>query len=137
MDRDPIKSAARDMRRHERHGGSSSVCMLCGYPDLVALIRVSPDWLTAHGCQRSLLEKHHLVGRKHDPELTVPLCRNCHAEATEGLLKAVVSMRPEPDPARRIALMLDALAVFREEEAEALRRWAELLRKIFQGRSRL
>ena len=136
MDRDPIKTAARARRRHERHGGDPSVCLLCGYSDLVALVRVSPDWLMAHGVPRSLLEEHHLAGRKHDPELTVPLCRNCHAEATEGLLRAGVSMRPEPNPIARVALQLDAQAIFHEALAASERRSAELLRKNFQGRSR-
>ena len=129
MDCNPIQTAGRNKRRQERHGGGSSVCMLCGYPDLVALIRVSPEWLTVHGCQRSLLEKHHLAGRNHDSELTVPLCRNCHAEATEGFLKAGVSMRPEPNPIARVALQLDAQAIFHEDLAASNRRSAELLRK--------
>jgi hypothetical protein len=74
------------------------------------------------------LENHHTVIEKHDSELTVLLCRNCHAEVTEDLRRAGVSTKPESDPKLRVSIMLDALAVFLEALTPALRRWAELLR---------
>jgi hypothetical protein len=37
-------------------------------------------------------------------------------------------MCPEPDTRKRVALMLEALAVFFEHLVEALRRWAKILR---------
>ena len=64
------------------------------------------------------------VGRAHDPDFIVPICRNCHAEVTEGRFQEGVSMRPELDPNKREALRLRSLAMFHEKTAQALRRWA-------------
>jgi len=101
--------------------------MICGESNLETLIPLTPDWLEAHGVPRSLIEMHHPVGEAHDRELIVPLCRNCHAKATEGLMRAGISMRPGPDPKARVPLMLDALAVFLDMLAAAVRRWARVL----------
>jgi len=116
------------MKRRQRLGTDMYVCLFCGYIDPVALIRVTEEWLRQQGVPSSLFEDHHAVGEKHDPHTTILLCRNCHANATEGLLRAGVSMRPEPDPVDRVAMMLDGWAVFHEDEATAERRMAELLR---------
>jgi hypothetical protein len=77
---------------------------------------------------KKFLEDHHIVGSSHDSILTAPLCRNCHYLATENLLRADVSMQPEPDLVKRVAIILLALAVHLEMLAEACRRWADLLR---------
>lgn len=74
------------------------------------------------------IELHHLDGWRHDPEFVVPLCPNCHAEVTEGLLQAGVSMKTEGDPINRVAVMLEAEAVCLESYTKAQRRKAELLR---------
>jgi hypothetical protein len=76
---------------------------------------------------KRFLEDHHVVGESHDPILTVPLCRNCHYLATENLLLSDVSMLPEPNPVKRVAIILRGLAVHFEMLAEACRRWAGLL----------
>ena len=60
---------------------------------------------------KRFLEAHHLLGESHDPKLTALLCRNCHYLATENLLRADVSMLPEPDQLKRTAIMLRALSV--------------------------
>jgi len=73
-----------------------------------------------------LLEEHHVVGRSHDRNLVVFLCRNCHFLA-HGYLRAGIDMRYKPNPQERVATMLKALAVFFELLAETLRQWAALL----------
>jgi hypothetical protein len=135
MDNNPIATAGRETRRLERLGSGPLVCILCGYTDAVALIAVKPEWLLANGVPRTLFERHHFLGEVHDPNAKVLICRNCHAKVTEGLLRADVSMRPEPHPVLRVALMLEASAVFHEEEAAALRRAATLLRKTIKEES--
>jgi hypothetical protein len=60
--------------------------------------------------------------------LTVLLCRNCHAEVTEDLRQAGLNPTSESNATLRVSLMLEALSVFLEALAPALRRWAELLR---------
>jgi len=104
------------MRRLKRLG-PDPVCILCGHANPFALIPVRRSWL----------EQHHVVCRQHDRDLTVPLCRNCHAEITELLLREGADTRFEPNRVVRVALMLRALAVFFEMLAPKLRRWADLL----------
>jgi hypothetical protein len=58
---------------------------------------------------------------------------NCHRRVTEGLAQTGISMRPEPEPRERVALMLDALALFFEFLVNSLRQWAEYLRKNISG----
>lgn len=129
IDNDPIGTAGRETARIARLGAGPLVCFLCGEADPVTLIPKTSDWLKRKGVHDTLFEKHHVAGEAHDAELTVLICRNCHAKATEGLLQAGVSMKPEPDPIERVAAMLDARAVFLETEAASDRRMAELLRK--------
>ena len=124
MDRYPIRTARREMRRLARLGSTPLVCILCGCTDPVALIAATPEWLRANGVPSSLFEDHHIVGENHDGHFTHLICRNCHAKATEGFFRAGVSMMAEPDQNMREALRLEALAAFHEEAAEALRRWA-------------
>jgi hypothetical protein len=80
-------------------------------------------------CGRKLqIEKHHVAGRNHDPELTAPLCQACHAQATENLRRADVDMRYTDARVERVRRALKAAAVFLRMLAEALWRWAESLR---------
>jgi CRISPR/Cas system-associated protein Cas10 (large subunit of type III CRISPR-Cas system) len=79
-------------------------------------------------CGRKLqIEKHHVAGRRHDPDLTTPLCLSCHAQVTEGLRRADVDMRYTPDRVERVRRAMKAAAVFLRMLAEALWRWAESL----------
>jgi hypothetical protein len=113
---DPIRSDARGARRRRRLG-SSLACALCGESDPVALTLVT----------RRLLEVHHVAGRRHDPELTVLLCLNCHARATEALAQAGVSMRPSATLLDQHIAIDRALAAFHGQLVAAhLRRAAGL-----------
>jgi len=126
-DRDPIGTAARDMRRQKRLGDAPRVCILCRYSDPIALVSVTEEWIAEKGVSRTLLESHHFVGKHHDPQSTVLLCRNCHAAATEGLLREGIPMRKEANQNTCLAFRLLALATFHETTAESLRRWASEL----------
>ena len=128
MDRLPNATALREARRLQELGDIPSVCAFCAYEGPVILVTVK--WLKAHGVPKKLLEDHHLDGRKYDPELTIPLCRNCHGECTEGLLREGVSMRFERDERERIALSLEAEAAFFERYAHAQRRKADRIRAL-------
>ena len=77
---------------------------------------------------RTLLEAHHLSGRKRDRELTVVLCRNCHGEITEELRRAGIPMTRERNPVKRAGYMLRSGAVFFRKYAESIdKRGQELL----------
>jgi hypothetical protein len=102
MDQAPIKTALRRSRRETQHR-----CVKCG--------------------RKTEIEEHHVAGRNHDAELTVPLCQACHALVTENLRQADVDMRSTPDSVERVRRSLRATAVFLRMLAEALWRWAESL----------
>jgi hypothetical protein len=110
IDRYPVRTAGRKMRKRERLGGGPYICPLCGETDPVSLLLVTSEWLDKKGVPTTLFEEHHFLIRAHDSEATVLLCRNCHAKATEGILMAGVTMRPEPNREIRWALKLEALA---------------------------
>lgn len=108
--------------------GNNDFCLSCGYACLESLTRVTRRWLEEHGVPRDrlqrLLEEHHIVGEAHDPELLLTLCLNCHREITEDLAREGVSMRPEKNTRKLVALMLKASAVLFESLARSYRRWA-------------
>jgi hypothetical protein len=126
IDNDPIATAGRRRRRQKRFLIDNPTCLLCGEPNLECLTPVTLDWLKAH---RVLIEMHHAASEQNDPEFVVPVCLNCHRKVTEGLAQAGVSMRRESNPKTRVAVMLEALAVFLSMLADAVRRWAALLRQ--------
>ena len=128
IDQQPVDTAVRRRRREARLGDGPRVCILFGQAHLENFVSVTGDWLKARGASDRLLEDHHLVGKRRDPKLTVPLCRNCHGDATESLATAGISMLAERDSRSRVATILDALAVFFEMLVNALRRWAHELR---------
>lgn len=129
-DQNPIRTARRKTLRKNRLG-SYAFCLFCGYSCLESLTDVSRKWLEAKGISKDridhLLEKHHIVGEAHDPDLTVTLCLNCHREITEGLACEGVSMHPEKNVYKLIALMLRGSAVLFEFLATSYRKWASLL----------
>ena len=126
----PIRTARRKVMREERFGGTD-FCLFCGYACLESLTHVSRQWLEARGIPKErldrLLEDHHIVGEAHDPNLIVTLCLNCHREITEGLAREGVSMRPETNLRKLIALVFRASAVLFEFLAKSYRKWASLL----------
>jgi hypothetical protein len=126
IDNDPIGTAGRRRRRQKRFSVENPVCLFCGEPNLECLSPVTLAWLKAH---QVLLEDHHVVGNKSDPDFVVPLCLNCHRLVTEGLAQAGISMNRESNPQKRVAVMLEALAVFLDMLAAAVRRWAALLKQ--------
>jgi hypothetical protein len=129
-DRDPRRSERRNVRRKDRFG-SHNFCLFCSYSCLESLTTATPRWLESKGVSAELLDRlledHHAHGEVHDPNLTITLCLNCHREITEGLMREGVSMRPEKNVNKRIALKLRASAVLFEFMASSYRDSANLL----------
>jgi hypothetical protein len=114
----PVRAARRKAELCERLGSERPACIYCGYAEIAALRRVPHKYL----------RKHHVLGRNHDPDLTVLVCLNCHALLHEDLLPdAEVDLRPEPDPQKRVAKMLRAEAIHFEMFAQSKRKQAALL----------
>jgi len=117
------------MREHR--SGAGAFCLFCGYACLESLTQVTRRWLEAKGVPKDyldrLLEEHHSVGKAHDPKLVVTLCLNCHRKITEGLMREGVSMYPEKNVNKFVALKLRASAVLLESLASSYRDSARLL----------
>jgi hypothetical protein len=125
-DRDPIRTARRNIARQDRIG-IDRFCLFCGYGCLESLTCVSRKWLEAQGVPRSLnrlLEEHHVLGDAHDPNPTVTLCLNCHREITERLAREGVTMKPEKNLWKLIALVFRSSAVLFDCLAASYRKWA-------------
>jgi hypothetical protein len=129
-DQYPIRTARRKALREERLG-KNAFCLFCGYGCLESLTKVSRKWLESKGLSPDwidrLLEDHHVAGEAHDPDLFVTLCLNCHREVTEGLAREGVSMHPEKNIPKLVALILRASAAFFEALAKSYRKLANLL----------
>jgi len=129
-DQQPMRTARRKVLRKARFGGND-FCLFCGYACLESLTRVTRQWLEAKGVPRELLDRlledHHVIGEAHDPDLIVTLCLNCHREITEGLAREGVSMYPERNIYKLVALVLRGSAVLFEFLASSYRKWASLL----------
>ena len=130
IDRAPNRTALREARRLQRLGRSPSICAFCSYQGPV--IAMTLKGLKALGVSKKFLEDHHPSGENHDPGLKIPICRNCHWECTEGLLRTCVRMRPVQHKNESIALTLEAQATFFENFATAQRRTAERVRSLRQ-----
>jgi hypothetical protein len=89
-------------RRKRRQLPPNAVCVLCGQQDLATLVPGKPG----------LLEDHHVVGWQYDPDLTVPLCRNCHAKESLKQLDAGIELSPAPAFLERLLEILRSLALF-------------------------
>lgn len=102
--RQPIRTARRKVNRdeRERRGLAKAPCVMC-------------------------IQEHHTAGEKHDPELTAPLCEKHHREIHEQMLCAGVSLQHQPDPTRRVAMALRAMAIYGRNEADAMERMADVL----------
>jgi hypothetical protein len=103
IDQNPIRTARRKARRLDQ-----GRCILCGRTGV-------------------LIEMDHIAGQNHDPDLTGPLCRSCHALITEFRIRAGAEMTEQGKPAERVRAALKSAAVFMHEFAEAMRRWADWL----------
>jgi hypothetical protein len=125
-----MRTARRKVLRKDRFGGNN-FCLFCGYACLESLTRVTRQWLEAKGVPRELLDRlledHHVIGEAHDPDLIVTLCLNCHREITEGLAREGVSMYPERNIYKLVAVVLRGSAVLFEFLASSYRKWASLL----------
>ena len=102
-DKNPKNTARREARRRRRLP-ADAVCLTCGENAPVAL------------------ELHHPMGAAHEPDLTAPVCKNCHAKTTEGQLREEVPLRATQNLPDRLAAILTALAAFFRFLADALDR---------------
>lgn len=122
---DPIKNEARRARRQAQLG-ADAVCILCGETQWEALTTI----------RRSLLERHHVVGKVNDAQLLVPICRNCHGVVTEDLRRVGASMDAPRTVMDKIVAVLRALGAMLVRIGESLLEWADELDALKRGLDR-
>lgn len=119
MSANPITAASRRERRTQRFG-TGNACVRCGVSEPRVLVPI----------RRRLLEAHHACGRAHDNELTVPVCRNCHALLTEAQLAAGVQLEPPPTLLHQVAAALASLFSLLHELSERGLDWVRGLEAL-------
>jgi hypothetical protein len=126
LEPDPIANQRRKTRRRTKLAPNAA-CAFCGETTPEALLLAN----------RSLLERHHVVGAANADELTVPLCRNCHAIQTEGMRDVGVDLRHQARQLPELVVsVLRALGVFFRSLGDHLLDWAERLAALFAGLDR-
>ena len=122
-ERDPVQNDARASRRRRRLPPDAA-CLVCG--------EASPEALWLGGS--TLIEDHHVAGRKNDAKLVAPLCLNCHRKATEGQRTVGVDLArsARPHELRMLASWLAGVAEFLTRLAASAARFVQILRDHVQ-----
>jgi hypothetical protein len=128
LDRDPVKTAVRRARRQQRLGSEAS-CAFCGVADQESL-RIVDDPKLIERIRQILLERHHPLALAQDPDLTIILCRNCHALATESLRCADVPLEIQGNPLDRQIARGKAWGTFHGDAARSEDRMVEELEEF-------
>ena len=139
---------ARRERTRPRGGDDTdeTACAFCGCTNAEILASIEPDTLVAlvakaRGGQaiilckthcnvitgRGAIEDHHVGTSTNQPDVTIPLGGNHHAEETEKLRCAGVSMKRARTTNERLASALRAQAEFFSSLAQAHLLWADEL----------
>ena len=99
----------REQRRLRRLGTSDPACGCCG----------EKDW--------RCLELHHVAGKKNDPDLVAPICRNCHRKVSDDQCDHPPDISGSDAVLARIAHFLLGLADMLVLIVEKLREFADVL----------
>lgn len=112
---DPIGNDRRRARKAAKLP-ADALCVLCAEAEPEKLLPV----------ERRLLEAHHVLGEGTAPELTVALCKNCHAAQTQLQLDAGVEFRRRRRTLlETVASVLVALGVFLSALGDRLLKWGQ------------
>jgi hypothetical protein len=122
MSYDPLGAPGRKHRRRQKLG-TDARCLGCGATDPTILVRV----------KRTLFEHHHPLGEAHAPDLTVVLCRNCHAILSAAQVDDGVPLDPQPTVLERLVAIFQAFVSFLRALAEVLLEWALRSSRVIAG----
>jgi hypothetical protein len=81
----------------------------------------------------SLVQSHHVLGKNNDPNVTVPVCLNCHAILTEMNRRYGVSMETPANLLEHLVAVLRALGVFLPVLGESLFRLADQVDRFMKS----
>jgi len=63
------------------------------------------------------------LGNAHEPDLTVPVCRNCHARLSAAQTDDGVHLEPQPTVLERLVAIFQAFVSFLGSLAKILLEW--------------
>lgn len=112
--RNPVAAAQRRYRKTLKLG-ADACCIGCGLRN--------PTQLTT--APTSMLDAHHPFGFQHAPDVTVVVCRNCHALYSAGQLDDGVPLQSQSTVPELVHAILVALASFLRVTVEFLFALAE------------
>ena len=121
---DPIQNDARASRTRRRLPPDAA-CLWCG--------ETTPEALWLGGS--TLIESHHVAGRKNDAKLVAPLCLNCHRKATADQRSVGVDLArsARPHDLRMLVSWLAGVAEFLSRLASSTARFVQILRDHLQA----
>jgi len=108
-DKNPKRTARREAKQRRRVP-PGDVCVFCGEDD------------------PRVLQEHHVMGRAHEPDLTVTSCLNDHAKATDGQFQEEAPLSATGNILDRVAAIFDVLAAFFRFLADSFNRLAGQVR---------
>jgi len=94
---DPMNRARRRQRRRQQLGPDAR-CAQCGETDLDVLVKVG----------KTALEAHHPLGEAHASDITMILCRSCHAQFTAAQHDDGVPLQPASTVLERLVAVTAA-----------------------------
>jgi len=83
-------------------------------------LRLVTDPALVETVRRILLERHHVLGQKNFPQLTIILCRNHHAIVTEFQRRGAVPMTLQTNPLDRQIASLGNVSALLQGMLEAV-----------------
>lgn len=118
----PTAATAARRARRGRMFPADTACVVCGYNNPIALVLV----------EKTVLDEHHVLGRKIDDAARMVMCRNCHALVTEDLLASGVSMEGASNILETMVQVQAALAVTHRTLGDAHGRFADQAREAIR-----
>lgn len=100
---------ARKQQRLRKLGTNNPICPVCG----------ETDW--------RVFQSHHISGQNNDPDLTHPLCSNCHCKISDAQKDHPEDVSDPADHLGRIAHFMLGLAELLVLIVESLRDFADIL----------
>jgi hypothetical protein len=122
MSYDPMGATGRKHRRRRKFG-SDARCISCGVSNPTLLVAVKRTWF----------EHHHPLGEQHEPRLTVPVCRNCHAILSAAQVDDGVPLVSQPTLLERLIAIFQAFVSFLAALVKILLEWALRGRRVVAG----
>ncbi len=129
MDVDPVLTSVRQAKREQRLEHADH-CAICGIRNIEVLRPLNAKSRKGRALRKGILERHHVCGRRNDPDLVIALCLNCHAIFTERQLQEGLDLMAKNNILDRSIAQRRTFAVFLRDAATSVELDAEGLIKL-------